>query len=254
MNIQFFIVIFFLSGSLHASWFAHDRAAQALQQNNLSQAKTVLQELLLHDPYNATVLYDAGIVSYKTNEFQPAAAYFKKAAQSAQENNISLPKEFYQIKQYVEHLETTELEQTPTGLSTIDGIDWRTNRFLKKPSEAERNALNEWKEIMEKIASNDSFASLEGDLILLEINLMRIKSMAKADLERVNDFWNNHPTFMQSSNLHKQSSNSHQKLLFICGGTGILIVCASIIAYKIYKVIKKNQHSKNRMQAQSIAS
>ncbi len=178
----------------------------------------------------------------------------KKAAQSAQENNISLPKEFYQIKQYVEHLETTELEQTPTGLSTIDGIDWRTNRFLKKPSEAERNALNEWKEIMEKIASNDSFASLEGDLILLEINLMRIKSMAKADLERVNDFWNNHPTFMQSSNLHKQSSNSHQKLLFICGGTGILIVCASIIAYKIYKVIKKNQHSKNRMQAQSIAS
>ncbi len=88
MNIQFFIVIFFLSGSLHASWFAHDRAAQALQQNNLSQAKTVLQELLLHDPYNATVLYDAGIVSYKTNEFQPAAAYFKKAAQSAVDKQL----------------------------------------------------------------------------------------------------------------------------------------------------------------------
>jgi len=88
MNIQFFIVIFFLSGSLHASWFAHDRAARALQQENFPQAKQALQELLLHDPYNATVLYDAGIVSYKTSEFQPAAAYFKKAAQSAVDKQL----------------------------------------------------------------------------------------------------------------------------------------------------------------------
>lgn len=63
--------------------FEHDKAIALAQKGNLSQANTVLNKALVDDPNNGKLLYDAGVLSYKQNQFDLAYRYFSDAAKDS---------------------------------------------------------------------------------------------------------------------------------------------------------------------------
>lgn len=63
--------------------FEYDRAIRAAQRNDWHHAKQMLKNLLVHHADQPDVLYDAGVASYKTGEFDTAHAYFNASAQCA---------------------------------------------------------------------------------------------------------------------------------------------------------------------------
>jgi len=58
------------------AWFAHDKAVYATQQNNWKQATALLKEAIVDDSENPSLLYDAGVASFKHGDTDQAAAYF----------------------------------------------------------------------------------------------------------------------------------------------------------------------------------
>jgi len=64
------------------SWFKQDRAAYAAQQESWDTAKSLLNELVRDNPDDPSLLYDAGVSSYKLGEIQQARSYFQQVADS----------------------------------------------------------------------------------------------------------------------------------------------------------------------------
>jgi hypothetical protein len=74
-------IIFFvclISNVYACEWFAHDKAASLMQQGKWAEAKEVLQKVVIDKPDSPEVLYDAGIASYRTKDFNQALAYFNQ--------------------------------------------------------------------------------------------------------------------------------------------------------------------------------
>ena len=65
------------------SWFEHDTAVNAAAKGDWAKAKKLLTHAVVNDSGNAGVLYDAGVASYRTNDFAQAVAYFEQAAHVA---------------------------------------------------------------------------------------------------------------------------------------------------------------------------
>ena len=64
------------------SWFKQDRAAYAAQQESWDSAKSLLKELVRDNPDDPSLVYDAGVSSYKLGEIAQARGYFQQAAAS----------------------------------------------------------------------------------------------------------------------------------------------------------------------------
>ena len=73
--------------------FEYDRAITHAQKGNWEQSKDMLTKVLV-DNQNADVLYDTGVSSFKSGEFDKALSYFTKAAQSPTANK-SLQEQAY---------------------------------------------------------------------------------------------------------------------------------------------------------------
>lgn len=74
-----YILIFF-TVAVHSLPFSHDNAVYAAQQGKWQEAQEKLQTLLVDDPDNADILYDAGVTASKCDNFSQAFAYFTQAA------------------------------------------------------------------------------------------------------------------------------------------------------------------------------
>lgn len=59
--------------------FDYDRAAIAYQKNDQPQASRLISSLLVDNPADPALLYDAGVVAYKQKNYQQACTYFQRA-------------------------------------------------------------------------------------------------------------------------------------------------------------------------------
>jgi tetratricopeptide (TPR) repeat protein len=75
------IMIFVIASYCNAEWFAYDRAIRDVQRNDLSKAMQRLNASLIDRPDDASLLYDAGVVAYKSRDFNQARDYFNRAQQ-----------------------------------------------------------------------------------------------------------------------------------------------------------------------------
>jgi tetratricopeptide (TPR) repeat protein len=66
-----------------AEFFAHDRAAWAVQKGELEPARHLLQKALVDDPHDPEILYDLGVVASMQGEHDKGAAYFEAVTRSA---------------------------------------------------------------------------------------------------------------------------------------------------------------------------
>lgn len=67
-----------------ASWscaiFEHDRGVYAGQQQSWPVSVEWMKKAVANNPHDPSVLYDAGVASYRVGEYAPAQAYFEQAA------------------------------------------------------------------------------------------------------------------------------------------------------------------------------
>jgi tetratricopeptide (TPR) repeat protein len=81
MRIIFFACLIFFS-SCQGEWFTYDRAIADAQRQDWSSALQRLNTKLIDQPDNPSLLYDTGVVSYKSGNYKQAQDYFKRAAQA----------------------------------------------------------------------------------------------------------------------------------------------------------------------------
>jgi tetratricopeptide (TPR) repeat protein len=87
-NIQYFLLIFVVAGSIvHAVW-EHDRAIYASQKGDWKYAYNLLTKTMVHNPSDTSVTYDMGVSAYRLQDYKHAAAYFDAVA-----NNETVNKE-----------------------------------------------------------------------------------------------------------------------------------------------------------------
>ena len=79
------------------NWFKHDRAAYAAQQESWDEAKSLLKELVRDNPDDPTMLYDAGVSSYKLGEIAQARGYFEQAAASPKADSTLKEQSFFNV-------------------------------------------------------------------------------------------------------------------------------------------------------------
>ena len=80
-----FVFLLTLPSYLCADWqsaYGHGRAIVSAQKGDWKGAQEHLQATLVHNPDDATVLYDLGVTSYKQNEFDRARVYFEAVTNS----------------------------------------------------------------------------------------------------------------------------------------------------------------------------
>jgi tetratricopeptide (TPR) repeat protein len=87
MCIIFFACLMFFC-SCHCEWFTYDRAIADAQRQDYDSALQRLHTKLIDQPDNPSLLYDTGVVSYKSGDYKQAQDYFKRAAQA---KNIEVP-------------------------------------------------------------------------------------------------------------------------------------------------------------------
>lgn len=88
------IVLLSIVSYCNAEWFAYDRAIRDVQKNDLPKAMQRLNASLIDHPDDASLLYDAGVVAYKSNDFNQARDYFNRATQS-KDGDVQLQKQAY---------------------------------------------------------------------------------------------------------------------------------------------------------------
>lgn len=79
------IIIFVLliaSCSCKGEWFTYDRAIYDAQRQDWAGSLERLNASLIDHPDDPSLLYDTGVVSYKSANYKQAQDYFKRAAQS----------------------------------------------------------------------------------------------------------------------------------------------------------------------------
>ena len=77
------IIAFLCIGcSCRCEWFAHDRAVYDAQHQDWARALERLNASLIDRPDDSSLLYDAGVVAYQSDNYKQAQDYFKRAAHS----------------------------------------------------------------------------------------------------------------------------------------------------------------------------
>ena len=91
MNTYVLWSIFFssaLTSTMHPSFFAYDRAVYSAQHNGWDDTKKKLTQLVVDAPDSPNLLYDTGVASYQTKDFDHALAYFKRAYSVEHASNL----------------------------------------------------------------------------------------------------------------------------------------------------------------------
>lgn len=72
----------------YAFAFQYDKASHKAQQGKWADAHEALNELLINQPDSADLLYDAGVAAYNLEKFSQACAYFSRAAEYSDHNDL----------------------------------------------------------------------------------------------------------------------------------------------------------------------
>jgi Ca-activated chloride channel family protein len=111
MNYIFFALIFFFcsSSTLHAMTGLHyGRAITSAQKEDWKSAHDQLNNLVIDAPNRPDLLYDSGVASYKTDNFEEAYAYFDQAAQNSQKDKLLQEKAYFNLGNVAVQLEKLE--------------------------------------------------------------------------------------------------------------------------------------------------
>ena len=77
-----FILLLCISNFCNGEWFNYDKAIYDAQHENWDSSLQRLNSNLIEHPDDPSLLYDAGVVSYRSDNFKQAQDYFKRASQS----------------------------------------------------------------------------------------------------------------------------------------------------------------------------
>ena len=91
------IVLCTLSCVCKGEWFAHDRAAYDTQHQEWASALQRLNTSLIDQPDDPSLLYDAGVVTYKSGDYKQAQDYFKRAADSQTIESLLQKQTFFNL-------------------------------------------------------------------------------------------------------------------------------------------------------------
>lgn len=134
-SIFFYLVLLWMNNSF--GWFNYDRAIIHGQNDKWIESKELLKNELIKKPENAGLLYDAGVSSYKSGEYDKALSYFNKTAQHTNSSK-SLQEQAY-FNTGNTHVQLKQLQEA------IDAYD----QALALNPENERAAHN--KEVVKKM-------------------------------------------------------------------------------------------------------
>ena len=135
----------------NAEWFAYDRAICDVQKNDLPKAMQRLNARLIDYPDDASLLYDAGVVAYKSNNFHQARDYFNRAVQG-KDSDAQLKKQAY----FNSGNASVALKDYKNAVSSyeqalhIDPSDERVQHNLKKARELLRQEQQKQQEQQDK--------------------------------------------------------------------------------------------------------
>jgi hypothetical protein len=90
IHIIFFVFVALCAIDAHG-FFSYDKAASLMEQGKYLEAKQQLQKLLIDKPDAPDILYDAGVASYHTKDYNQSRAYFNRVT--------TLPQTTIQLKE-----------------------------------------------------------------------------------------------------------------------------------------------------------
>lgn len=131
-----------MPAAVEASWFLYDRAAANAQRGDWVGAKEQLARALVDAPDNANMLYDAGVSSYKTGDMSQAAAYFKRAAETA---DAALLKERAHFNLGNTYVQKKELEKALEQYEVVLGLN-PTNERARHNRDVVKKMLEQQKQ------------------------------------------------------------------------------------------------------------
>lgn len=145
MNMVLTFVVLFFGTSTHAL-FDHSRAVALMQQGKFEQAKPLLQRLVTDNPDDAAIMYDAGVLAYKLNDFEQAGSYFKHVAENASSQQLKERAYFnagntaVELKKLQEAIELYEkaLTLNPHNEQAQHNLE-KVKEMLKKEQEQQQN-------------------------------------------------------------------------------------------------------------------
>lgn len=83
-----FCITFFSFSFLHGNFLQRSQAANAAQKKDWKAAEDQFVQLMINNPDDPVLLYDAGVVSFEQKKFENAHAYFKNASTSKNANAL----------------------------------------------------------------------------------------------------------------------------------------------------------------------
>lgn len=111
-----YILLIMLTGTAHAL-FDYDRAVGAAQKEQWTAAGDAFKSLVTAHPDRPDVLYDAGAVAYKNEDFEQAKVLFESAAQ-----HESAPRKLKEQAYFNKANTHVKLEQFKEALSAYDQV------------------------------------------------------------------------------------------------------------------------------------
>ena len=135
--------ILFLIGISHiphaSAIFEYDRAIAQAQKGNWQKSRELLTHVVVDTPHNPQALYDLGISSYKTNQFDTALSYFNQAASKASLSNL---KEQAYFNAGNAHVELKQLQEAIDAYDKVLAIN-PANERAKHNKELVKKMLEE---------------------------------------------------------------------------------------------------------------
>ncbi len=147
-RIEGYLILFcFFSLNLYGA-FEYDRAIIKGKNNDWNSSKELMKKVLVDNPESPTILYDAGVSSFKAGEYDQALSYFTKAAQSNTDRILQEQSLFNAGNSYV------KLKKLPEALAAYDKV-------LDLNPSNERAAHN--KEIVKKMMEQEKQQQQKND-------------------------------------------------------------------------------------------
>ena len=147
--------ILFLIGISHiphaSAIFEYDRAIAQAQKGNWQKSKELLTQVVVDAPHCPQALYDLGISSYKTGQFDAALSYFNQVANQTSLSNL---KEQAYFNAGNAHVELKQLQEAIDAYDKVLAIN-PANERAKHNKELVKKMLEQQQKKEEEKKQND---------------------------------------------------------------------------------------------------
>lgn len=167
MKKLFLLLCVLLCGSLMGSnALLHGKAVSAGRSGNHLEAQQLLQKAIISHPYDATVLYDAGVAEFKCGNYHNAFNYFDKAASCA-DQKILQEEAFFNAGNAAAHLKKYDDALKSYDKILAENPDHKRARHnyevVKKMKEQEESSNNQDDEGNQEPDQKDNDASAQNE-------------------------------------------------------------------------------------------